>query len=486
MFDKIKSFRGTFWASLKEAYNREFREPPKDRTQSYRDTLNYNLLHVFVSKLNNLVNTEATFDIESDSTVAEPLHELITDLENKRFEITAEMLATGDYWIFPATDKIGKLYHRYLTQDDVRILSMDGEKITSVIGVIDKYIGSDSKVYFLVRKQTLENNKLTIETYTTNAAYQKEFFEPWAEFEGIYVFNNVDNIGVGRFKSPTSSRGKSPVYGVPLNFGCSEIEETIFNNLSMIETEFENGKSILFADPLILSKNLKTKFDIRGNKITEGGYKIPENLFPIDTRGGQTGANVDIFSPPYRYVDLSAKNTDDMHRYEQTVGTDRGFLTPFETGSATTATEIRRANASTIALIDKIHNSLKSGIEETIKADSIFLNIDKDLYSVQIDWYDVFADETAAYNRIREAVQDGVAEKKDQMQWLFPNLSTDELDEKLSRIQQEKQANMLAMQNAAMFGTEKSTQDEDIQTQAEYVVNGDSENPINELRAREK
>lgn len=470
MLDRIKSFWGCFWSSLKEAHNRAFRELPKEETQDYRDTLNYNFLSVFVSELNNLVNTEATFDIETDSTVAGPLNDLITDLESKRFDITSEMLATGDYWVFPATDKSGNLYHRYIPQSDVRILDMDGEKLTSVIGVVDKYVGSDSKIYFLVRKHTLSGTTLTVETYTTNSAYQKEYFEPWAEFESVYTFGNVDNIGVGRFKSPTSSRGKSPIYGVPLNYGCLDIENTIFNDLAMIEQEFANGKSILFADPLILKKNVKTIINAKGQKITEGGYTIPENLFPIDTRGGQSGANIDIFSPAYRYTELKAKTVDDMHRYEQAVGTDRGFLTPFESGTATTATEIRRSNASTIALIDRIHTALKKGIESTIKADALFLNIADDIYTIQINWYDVFADETAAYNRIREAVQDGVAEKTDQMQWLFPDLSSEELDEKLARIQQKKQSNMLNMQQTLS----------NAQT-ASDIVDDDDANPINQI-----
>lgn len=479
MFNKIKSFWNVFWASMKEAYNVAFKSPIKELTQDYRDTANINFLAIFVSKLNNLVNTESTFDIETDSSVAEPLGELVTDLESKRFDITAEMLATGDYWVFPSTDSTGTLYHRYVPQSDVRILDMDAENITSVIGIIDKYVSSDSKVFLLNRKHTLSGNTLTIETYTTNNVNERVYFEPWEEYESTYTFSNVNNIGVGRFKSPTSSRGKSLVYGVPLNYGCSAIEDTIFNDLSMIEEEFKNAKSKLFADPLILKKQSYKYTNAQGKKISEGGWEIPENLFPIDTRGGQTGATIDIFSPAIRYSEFGQKLLDDMHRYEQQVGTDRGFLTPFETGTATTATEIRRANASTIALIDKIHTALKTGIESTIKADALFLNISEDLYSIQIDWYDVFADETAAYNRIREAVQDGVAEKIDQMQWLFPNLSKDELDEKLARIQEEKQSNMIAMQSAAILGTEQSVNDDTIKSKAEDIVSGNEKNQIN-------
>lgn len=467
MFDKIKTFWQVFWASIQKAYNVAFKEPIKELVQDYRDTERYNFLSVFVSKLNNLVNTEATFDIETDSDIAEPLGELVTDLESKRFDITSEMLATGDYWVFPATDSTGKLYHRYIPQSDVRILDMDAENITSVIGIIDKYVSSDSKIFFLNRKHTLSGNTLTVETYTTDNINNRAYFEPWVEFESVYTFGNVDNIGVGRFKSPTSSRGKSPVYGVPLNYGCKNIEDTIFNDLTMIEQEFANGKSILFADPLILNKGFKTTYNKDGKKTTESGYIIPENLFPIDTRGGQSGANIDIFSPALRYSEFNDKLNDDMHRYEQAVGTDRGFLTPFETGTATTATEIRRANASTIALIDKIHTALKNGIESVLKADALFLNIPNNIYTIQINWYDVFADETAVYNRIREAVQDGVAEKTDQMQWLFPDLSSDELKEKLERIQQAKQDNIFSMQEAAISSHQASINKDDIQNKEE-------------------
>lgn len=458
LFDKIKTFWNTFWATLKTAFNSAFKNPVRDIVQDFRDTNRINFLAIFVSKLNNLTNTEATFDVALNSDYADEISELAEDLETRRFDVTSEMLAYGDFWVFPSTDSSGKLYHRYVPQDDVRILDMDGEKITKLVAVIDTYSCSDGKTYFLNRVHTLDGDVLTVETYVSNSVHERVFFENWQEFEGTYSFYGANNIGVGRFKSPTSSRGKSLVYGVPLNYGCSQIEEIIFNDISMIETEYRNARSILFADPLCLKKRFKTTYNANGKKITDDGWEIPENLFPYDTRGGQSGVSIDVFSPTIRQSEFSAKLYEDMHRYEQQIGTDRGFLTPFENGTDPTATEIKRANASTIALIDKIRTAIKSGVETTLKADALFLNIPDDAYSVQIDWYDVFADEIAAYNRIREAVQDGVAEKIDQMQWLFPNLSTDELLEKLQRIDEEKLANF---QNFTINSTETPEEEDE-------------------------
>ena len=432
MISKFKTFWNHFWYAVKTAYNKAFRDAPKDLTQNFRDTKRINFLAIFVSKLNNLANIESTYDIESDSTQTERLKELCKDLEAKRFDIVENMLGDGDYWVFPAHDNAGELYHRYIAQERVRILDMDGEKITDILGVIDDYVSSDNKLYFLNRRQTLNGDSLVIETYTTNERNERVVIDQWAELESVYRLTGVDNIGVGRFKSPASSRGISVVYGVPLNFGCEEIEQKIFNDLDMIEAEFKNSESKVFADPLILRKGK--------DKVGQDAWQMPENLFPIDTRGGTSGANIDIFSPAIRYSEYQSKLIDDMKQYEQQVGTDRGFLTPLETGMAT-ATEIRRANASTIALIDKIHTAIKNGIEETLKADAMFLNIADDLYSVKTDFYDAFEDSDAQYQRIASAVDRGVAEKSDEIQWLFPNLTQEEIDEKLARISTEEKIN---------------------------------------------
>jgi hypothetical protein len=123
------------------------------------------------------------------------------------------------------------------------------------------------------------------------------------------------------------------------------------------------------------------------------------------------------------------------------VGTDRGFLTPFESRTTATATEIRRANAATIALIDKIHTAIKNGVIMTLQADAVFLNVSGDLYTVKFDFYDAFEDADAQYQRLASAVDRGVAEKEDELQWLFPNLTAEEREEKIARLEAQKQVN---------------------------------------------
>ena len=221
------------------------------------------------------------------------------------------------------------------------------------------------------------------------------------------------------------------MYGVPLNFGCEEIEEKIFHDLEMIEAEFENGKSVIFTDPRNLLKDDE-----------KHRYTIAENIIPITQRAGQSGSQIDIFSPVLRYEGAyKSKLLDDMQQYEQQVGTDRGFLTPYDSGTAVTATEIRRANASTIALIDKIHTSIKNGVEMTLRADAVFLNVADDLWNVAFDFYDVFEDSDAQWTRLVEAHGVGAVETEDLTRWLFPNLTAEEIEEKLGKISEQSQTN---------------------------------------------
>lgn len=430
MFRKFANFWRILFNSIKTAYNKAFKEPLITLTQEWRDVKRINFLAIFVDKLSNLALSEATFDIETDSAVAEPLTTLVKDIEDKRYQISNEMLAEGDYYIFPATNEKGDIYHTYLTQEQVRILAMDGENITEAYGIIDWFVDStNSKTYYLLRHHRLDNDgTLTITYSVIDDSGKPAIVEHWEYLKDESVqYQNANHIGFGRFKSPASSRGMSAVYGVPLNYGCEEIEQRIFTDIEQTDKEFKYADSKIFTDP----RNLKVN--------ENGKYEMVDNIFAVNNRAGQTGNNIDVYSPAIRYNEFRAKYVDDLMQYEQQIGVNRGFLTPFESGSAVTATEIRRANASTISMIDKIHNAMTKGIEESIKADAVFLNISDDLYTIKIDWYDVFENSDTQWQRLVEAFQNGSAEESDLVRFNFPNLSPEEIDEKLTRISEKGQ-----------------------------------------------
>lgn len=425
IFQKFKTFWNTFWDSIKKAYNKAFKQPLERAAQEWRDISRINFLDIFVIKLNNLCNTEATFEIESDSIQTEKLKALCSKLNEKRFDITENMLGDGDYYVFPAHNEKGEIIHTYLTQQQVRITAMDGDEIKEAYGIINWIVDNHNCVFYLLRHHKLDNNgTLTISYSSIDDRGAKASVPQWEYLnEQTYSFQNANHIGFGRYKSPTSSRGISPVYGVPLNFGCEAIEKDIFADLQLIRDEFNNAKSVIATDPRNMLVDEETK-----------KYKLADNILAISHRAGESGSLIDVFNPTIRSSEHYEKLVADMEIYEKEVGTSKGILTSNETTKGATATEVKRANADTISLLDRIRTAIDSGNKMTLLADSVFLNIAPELWSYKSDWYDPFEDPSEQWRRLMEAKGQGAVETADLTKWLFPSLSSDEIDEKLARI----------------------------------------------------
>jgi hypothetical protein len=71
----------------------------------------------------------------------------------------------------------------------------------------------------------------------------------------------------------------------------------------------------------------------------------------------------------------------------------------------------------------------------------VFLNIPLDLYEVNVDFFDSFADETEQWNRLLQGRENGVVEDEDLITWLFPTLSEQEKADKIARISEKSKLN---------------------------------------------
>ena len=255
----------------------------------------------------------------------------------------------------------------------------------------------------------------------------------WEHYKNDNVaYYNANNIGVAYYKSPQDSRGLSQTWGVPLNFGCEEVEQSIKTARNNLDEEMHLMKTKLFADETI-SRKISTKDGER--------FDLPEGIHTIRKKAGVDGTLIDSFAPPTRYADYKQKLIDAKADWEDMVGLDRGFLTEAEHTAGATATEIRTANTKTRSFVKKIQSAMFDGIKATLEADAVFLNIPLDLYTVTVDFFDAFQDETELYNRIVSAVDRGILEKEDELKWLYPNMTDEEIADKLARISAQAQTN---------------------------------------------
>ena len=427
-------FWNNFWGFVKKKFD-EYEEEKKIQVkiQPWEDVREYNPLAIANTKLTSLVCDEATVELQTDSTLVQPLKPLAENLEAKRYEICAMMNGKGGCFVTMATGEDDEPYHRIIAPADVSVYRMVANKIYEVAMVIDKKIVKHRE-YRLVRHHILdENGTLYVYYYTTNESGNEEYLAEWEHYKNDNVmYMNAFNIGVAYFRSPQDSRGLEPVWGVPLNFGCEEVEAKLKKASKDYDEEADLMKVKTFADESIVRK-ITTKDGER--------FDLPEGIYTIRKKAGVDGTLIDSFSPPTRLADYKQKLIDAKADWEDMVGLDRGFLTEAEHTAGATATEIRTANTKTRSFVKKIQSAMFDGIKATLEADAVFLNIPLDLYEVNVDFFDAFSDETEQWNRLLQGRENGVVEDEDLITWLFPTLSEQEKADKIARIQANNQVN---------------------------------------------
>ena len=426
-------FWSNFWGFVKKKID-QYDEEKKIvvKVQDWENITEYNPLAIANTKLTSLVCDEATVELQTDSTLVEPLKPLAENLESKRYEICAMMNGKGGCFVTMATGEDDEPYHRIIAPADVSVYRMVADKMYEVAMVIDKKIVKHRE-YRLIRHHILdENGTLYVYYYTTDKAGNEEYLAEWEHYKNDNVmYMNAFNIGVAYFRSPQDSRGLSQ-WGVPLNFGCEEVENQIKVARNNLDEEMHLMKSKLFADETVARK-ISTKDGER--------FDLPEGIYTIRKKAGVDGTLIDSFAPSTRYNDYKQKLIDAKADWEDMVGLDRGFLTEVDPTNNATATQIKSSNVKTKSLVKKIQSAMFDGIKATLEADAVFLNIPLDLYTVMVDWFDAFLDEEAQYQRIASAVDRGVLEKEDELRWLYPNMTDEEIAEKLARIQANNQVN---------------------------------------------
>ena len=426
-------FWSNFWGFVKKKID-QYDEEKKIvvKVQDWENITEYNPLAIANTKLTSLVCDEATVELQTDSTLVEPLIPLADNLEAKRYEICAMMNGKGGCFVTMATGEDDEPYHRIIAPADVSVYRMVANKMYEVAMGIDKKIVKHRE-YRLVRHHILdENGTLYDYYYTTNESGIEEYLAEWDHYKNDNVmYIGANNIGVSYYKSPQDSRGLSQ-WGVPLNFGCEEVENQIRVARNNLDEEMHLMKSKLFADETVARK-IGTKDGER--------FDLPEGIYTIRKKAGVDGTLIDSFAPSTRYNDYKQKLIDAKADWEDMVGLDRGFLTEAEHTAGATATEIRTANTKTRSFVKKIQSAMFDGIKATLEADAVFLNIPLDLYTVMVDWFDAFLDEEAQYNRIASAVDRGILEKADELRWLYPNMTDEEIADKLARLEAQSQVN---------------------------------------------
>lgn len=433
IISKIKSL----WLALFEKIGFVPKEPKKD-TQPVEDTEHINYLDIAAGKVTNLTCVEATNEVVSESGLAEPLMDISDKLMQVKEKIVYGVLTKGGFFNVPYYDGTGRLQLMSLTNDYVKIVSRDGDNIKEAYIILETYTPKNqTATYFLMRHHVLENNGDLKIDYTvmessaekTQLRFTNKIPDMWKRnIDSVSVIKNAKHIGLGYYRSPVQGRNIPTDEGVPLDFGCSEIIAELKELRTQLNNEFKNGKSLIFADDRILVNDEK-----------EHRFKIIENIFPSHRKAGIEGNMIEVYSPSIRFQQFHEREQALYADLENQMKLSRGIFTENTITTGATATEVKRSNKDTIALIKSLHKMLDKGDEMTLEACGIYLNIRRELWEYQSDYYDPFDDAGEQWSYLKAAYDTGAVSLKRLTKWIYPNMTDEEVEEELKAAASEKQ-----------------------------------------------
>lgn len=410
------------------------------------DSTVINFLVMILKKILNHVFMQCDFEVVSDSKLADPLKDLCDDLHDNCYKIGAYMLGGSDSpqnrsecWVVPYFETVGgerKLLHSYLNGDRICITEITGEKITDCYMILDLIKKAES-LYLFCRRHTLDDDgNLTISYFIGDeeanpVTVDIPEWDDLVQFETTY--RHANHIGIGRYKSPVISFDGNDIYGKPINYGCGVIEEQIQTVISQIQDEFRSKRTMLFPDWSIVKDT-----DNNGNPLNM--HCIDGYIYPIQKRQGLDGSLIDMFSPAIRESSYYTHLKELIKQYEALCGLSE-IISSEQTGNNATATEVKALKIDNVSFEDNVRKAVRKGNIMTLEADSIYLNIRRDLWQYDETWTDIYDDEQQRLNNMLVLFENGAVEQIDLIKYWYPALTEDEAQEKLERINADRENN---------------------------------------------
>lgn len=386
------------------------------------DQINFDA--IFSNKLANYVINDSEIVVTGDNERAKQFDRMAQSMWKNAKKMVSMGFGYGGIFLVPYT-KNGKLYYNKVPQNRVTIDSTDGDDITGLTVLADQKVitkNYTSTTYIRLASYKIENNNLIIEQ-----AFVNEDGKPtpvpdfWKNIPIKTVISNVDKVILGYIKSPINNRKSNDKYGVPITYGTEATQKEIKECLKQIAREFAMKQVFIGADA--------TMFNAKEELPKDGLYK------KIDSGKDDFW---EIFSPDIRDSSYYARLQELYKRLEHEVGTSSGILSDVETQNAT-ATEIKKSMYDTFSICDDMRTNFEKGIKDFFEGCAVLANaynlIPQGDYDINFNWsYGLVEDTQAEWSQLTTGHNVGVISKAELRQWLRPDETIDEAEEKIKEI----------------------------------------------------
>ena len=145
-----------------------------------------------------------------------------------------------------------------------------------------------------------------------------------------------------------------------------------------------------------------------------------------------------MFDPQFR--DYTTRLQELYRRLESEIGTSKGILSDVQTANAT-ATEIKRSMYDTFTIVDDMRSNIEKAMDDFFYACNVLANAynlsPQGEYELAFDWsYSLLEDTQQEFSQMMQAESKGIVSKVEIRQWLNPDETLEEAEEKIKEIEE--------------------------------------------------
>ena len=381
-------------------------ERQNDWAKGYEDTENINLTAIIAGKLATLAVTDAVIAVEGDNKRAEMLQGILNkSVIDRARKIVSTALGIGGVALVPYYAN-NKVLVDVIPQNRFFIIEKIGDEVTKAVILAD-YIVRDHKKYMRWTDYSLENGACVIRNRATvgETPCGLDVLPEWKGVAEEIRVPAAEHLLLGYMKCPADNRRPDETHGVPITYGCDKLIEQCIDTLKEEADEYKLKHAFIAADISLFDEN--DKLPKSGLFKTFNSISVEDNLWKE-------------YSPEIRYAAYSARVQELFELLEKAVGTSKGILTAPET--ATTATEVRRAQHDTWALVGEIRRSFERAMDDLIYALDVLCNYysisPAGEYTTKYDWdMSMLEDTDATWRQMKDGYSMRIRSKAELRSW---------------------------------------------------------------------
>ena len=432
MWDKLKSLvRKWLGINLPEEP-----QPVERFARDYEDIRGDTITANIANKLAMLTFADSTMEI-SDSGGAETLSaraQLIADLltqmwENDAGRIVAQTLGKGGEVIVPTVSG-GRISLSTIDQSRMRIVQMDGRRLTAAVLLIDATVWHEKR-YSLLADYRLDGGAQVIR-YRIVDDGERELpigsIEPWADITPEITISNTDRLLLAFVRCPRDNRTNNRRYGVPITYGAQRLVQELAEHADIYRREYKLTRPMLGLDSsLWRNPNAPNTSPVTIDAVRKTVQDGDDPFVPFETSSLDGKGIWQYYAPGIRQEAMEQRYQSLCRRLEKACGLSQGILTERQTLNYANRDEVRAAQYDTFSVIRAIRDEWERAMDDLAYAIDVLAERfgltpagGRGQYAISFDWDMSLIESTEqTFAQMTELQAGGMVGKAELRRWVM-------------------------------------------------------------------